>query len=96
MGAEDSQIRNIFLNIGLLLTSLGIIIGIVLSLILYIIHQKWGLVTMPEGSIIDIYPSSLRFWDFIVVSFTVMLIGLLATLGPARRASKINTLIQEG
>ncbi len=96
MGAEDSQIRNIFLNNGLLLTSLGIIIGIVLSLILYIIHQKWGLVTMPEGSIIDIYPSSLRFGDFIVVSFTVMLIGLLATLGPARRAAKINTLIQEG
>jgi len=25
-----------------------------------------------------------------------MLIGLVATLGPARRASKINALIQEG
>jgi lipoprotein-releasing system permease protein len=96
MGATDSQIRNIFLNNGILLTSLGIISGIALSLILYAIHQKWGLVTMPEGSIIDIYPSSLRFGDFVIVSATVMFIGLLATLGPARRAAKINTLIQEG
>ncbi len=96
MGAEDYQIRNIFLNNGILLTSLGIIIGIALSILLYIIHQKWGLVTMPEGSIIDIYPSSLRLGDFVIVSATVMLIGLVATLGPARRASKINALIQEG
>ena len=88
MGAEDSQIQNIFLNNGILLTSLGIIIGIILSIVLYIIHQKWGLVTMPPGSIIDIYPSSLRFGDFITVSFTVMLIGLIATLGPVRRATK--------
>jgi len=96
MGAENHQIRNIFLNNGLMLTLLGLILGIILSIVLYIIHQKWGIVTMPPGSIIEIYPASLRFLDFIVVSITVMLIGLLASWGPARRASKIQAVFQEG
>ncbi len=96
MGAENHQIRNIFLNNGLLLTLLGLILGIILSIVLYVIHQKWGIVTMPPGSIIDIYPASMRFPDFIVVSIVVVLIGLLASWGPARRASKIQAIFQEG
>ena len=95
MGIENFQIRNIFLFNGLLLTGLGLIAGIILSIVLYLIHQKWGIVTMPPGSIIDIYPASLRFFDFIIVSITVLIIGLLASVGPAQRASKITTLIQD-
>lgn len=96
MGAENFQIRNIFLNNGLMLTAFGLIVGIILSILIYAFHQTWGIVTMPPGSIIDIYPASLRFSDFIVVSITVLLIGLLASWGPARRASKIETIFTEG
>ena len=96
MGAENGQIRNIFLFNGLLLTLLGLFIGIILSVVLYVIHQKWGIVTMPPGSIIDIYPASLRFPDFIVVSITVLIVGFLASWGPSQRASKISTIFQQG
>ena len=96
MGAENTQIRNIFLGNGLMLTFLGLIIGIVLSLVLYFIHQTWGIVTMPPGSIIDIYPASIRFLDFVSVSIVVLIIGFFASLGPALRASKIQTIFQEG
>jgi len=94
MGTENSQIRNIFLSNGFLLTSFGLIIGMVLSIILYIVHQNWGIVMMPPGSIVDIYPVSIRFVDFVVVGITVISIGLLASWGPAMRASRISTVIQ--
>ncbi|MEM6966304.1 MAG: FtsX-like permease family protein [Bacteroidota bacterium] len=96
MGAEDQQIRNIFLSNGLMLSAFGLIMGMILSVTLYGIHQTWGIVTMPPGAVIDIYPASMRFPDFIVVAVTVMFIGLVASWGPALRASKIPTIFQEG
>ena len=96
MGAENHQIRNIFLNNGLMLTLIGLFLGIILSILLYVIHKNWGIVTMPPGSIIDIYPASMRFTDFIIVSITVIVLGILASLGPAQRAAKIQTIFQEG
>ena len=96
MGAENFQIRNIFLGNGLLLTCLGLIIGIILSIVLYNIHQIWGIVTMPPGSIIDIYPASMRIPDFFTVSITVLFIGFLASWGPAQRAARIPAIFNEG
>ena len=95
MGAEAHQIRNIFLINGLLLSGLGLVIGIVLALTLYYIHQTWGIVTMPPGSIIEIYPAAIRFPDFIITAITVLVIGFLAAWSPAKKAAGIPALIQE-
>ena len=94
MGAESKQIRNIFLINGLLMSALGLVIGIVLALTLYYIHQTWGIVMMPPGSIIDIYPASIRFPDFIITAITVLVIGFLAAWNPAQKAAGIPALIQ--
>ena len=95
MGMESSQIRNIFLLNGLLMSGLGLIIGMVLALVLYFIHQTWGIIMMPPGSIIDIYPTAIRFPDFVLTAITVLVIGFLVSWSPAQKAAGIPALIQE-
>ena len=97
MGAQDSIIRNIFLNEGLLLCSLGLILGFLLALILYLFHiyTEGGVVPLPPGFATDRYPIALKMIDFIVVAITVMVIGLLASLPAAFRAIRVETAMKE-
>jgi lipoprotein-releasing system permease protein len=95
MGAQNNTIRNIFLNEGALLSGLGIGVGIILALLIFIVQKTFGLVGMPGSFAVDSYPISLRFGDFIVVGLTVLGIGLLASLLPALRARQIPTISKE-
>ena len=95
MGAPEQMIRNIFLNEGLLLCLLGLIIGITVAILLYIIQTTVGIITIPAGFVVDTYPISMRFPDFFVVTITVLIIGLLASLPPALSASRVPAIIQE-
>jgi lipoprotein-releasing system permease protein len=97
MGATDKLIRNIFLNEGLLLCGLGLISGFLLAVIAYILHvyTEGGLVPLPPGFATDRYPVALKWTDFIVVAFTVSIIGLLASIPAAMRAMKVETSMRE-
>jgi lipoprotein-releasing system permease protein len=90
MGADTKTIRNIFLNQGLLLCLLGLLLGFLLALILFYIQMKTNhpILRLPDGFAIDRYPLNLRLIDFIVVATTVLGIGTLASLPPAIRATK--------
>lgn len=95
MGATDNSVKNIFLNVGILITLLGIAIGIILALLLYFLQVNYGLISIAEGFIIDSYPIELKITDFVIVFFTVFVIGLLASLGPAAKAKNIPAFIRE-
>lgn len=95
MGATDGLIRRIFLLEGLLLTLLGMAIGLALAIILYVIQKEYGIVTIPEGFLVDSYPIAMRASDFIPITLTVMGIGLLASLLPARRAAQVPAFLRE-
>jgi lipoprotein-releasing system permease protein len=95
MGATDGLIRRIFLLEGLLLTLLGMAIGLALAIILYVIQKEYGIVTIPEGFLVDSYPIAMRASDFIPITLTVMGIGLLASLLPARRAVQVPAFLRE-
>jgi len=94
MGADNPTIRNIFLSEGLLLCLLGIVIGFVLAIFLYLIQTNYGIVPIPDGFVISSYPISMRFWDFLIVGLTVITIGVLASVPPALRAQRITALIK--
>jgi lipoprotein-releasing system permease protein len=89
MGADRSVIRKIFLSEGLLLALLGNGAGILLSLILYWLQVNYKLVPL-EGAtfLIDYYPVKLVVGDFVLVTITVFIIGILASWYPASRAAK--------
>lgn len=95
MGAKDTVIRNIFLNEGLLLSIIGLLAGFVLAVIIYLVQKNVGIVSLPGNSIIQNYPMSLRSFDFITVSLTVLSIGFIASIIPALRAQSIPTIIGE-
>jgi lipoprotein-releasing system permease protein len=95
MGADDSTVRRIFLAEGLLLTFLGLGIGIVLAIVIYIIQKTWGIVTIPQGFLVDTYPIAMRLSDFVPIVLTVLGIGYLAALLPAKRAGRVPAFHRE-
>ncbi len=95
MGADKPLIRNIFLSEGLLMCLLGIAIGFLLAIILYVVQKNFGIVPIPDGFVINSYPISMRFFDFLVVAITVITIGLLASFPPAWRAQRISAMVRE-
>jgi len=95
MGATDATVHRIFLFEGFLLTLLGMGIGLLLAIGLYIAQKNWGIVTIPEGFLVDSYPIAMRTSDFLPVTLTVLGIGFFASLLPARRAAQVPAFLRE-
>ncbi|MCB9305301.1 MAG: ABC transporter permease [Lewinellaceae bacterium] len=95
MGATDRTVHRIFLLEGLLLTLLGMAIGFVLAIALYAIQKTYGIITIPQGFLVESYPIAMRVGDFIPVVITVIGIGLLAALLPAQRAVRVPAFLRE-
>jgi len=96
MGATATMVRNIFLSEGVLLSLLGIFIGFAIAITACVLQQQFGFITLQGGDafLIEAYPVEMQLWDFIIVFITVLLIGTLAALLPAMRASRINSIIR--
>lgn len=95
MGTPDRKIIQIFLNEGILICGLGMLIGFLIAIVIYIIHKQVGIIPIPEGFIIDAYPAKMKIFDFLIVAITVMTIGVLASLAPAINAAKIPAIFKE-
>ena len=95
MGATNETIRNIFMNQGFLLCSLGMVFGFIIAIALYLLQTTYGIVPIPQGFVVNAYPISMRFIDFTIVAITVLVIGLLASVLPALKASRISALVRE-
>jgi lipoprotein-releasing system permease protein len=95
MGLTKKSIKNIFLMLGLLVTSIGLILGIIIGLILYYLQKNYGIIGIPDSFLVDAYPIALVWTDFIVVICTVLVIGLLASLLPSYRAGKVEAFIRQ-
>ena len=87
MGAQRSTVRGIFLGLGLLLSSVGAALGLGLAIGIYVLQKQFGIVRVPEGLVVSAYPIEMRPLDVLVVTVTVLVIGLVASLPAARRAS---------
>ncbi len=95
MGASDNLIRNIFLRLGMRLSIFGVLIGFAFALVVYWIQKTYGIIGIPGTFTISNYPISLQWFDFVAVTFTVLGVGFLASLMPARRAKNEPALIRE-
>ncbi len=99
LGAKDRQIRAIFLWYGLIGGLIGSLIGMVLGVLVSL-----NLTTLIKGLeviighpilsgdvyFIDFLPSELHVMDVVYVLFTTVILSLLASWYPARRASKLD------
>lgn len=95
MGATPTDVRKIFMRSGWMICFLGLTIGIILAVGFYILQKQFGIVPIPEGFVVDSYPIELRWIDLVIVAITVFVIGTLAALLPARKASRIAAFIRK-
>jgi lipoprotein-releasing system permease protein len=88
LGANNNFIQKIFLNEGFLLGILGGTVGIILAIIICWLQVKYKLVPLQGGSfLIDYYPVKLIAKDFLLVLFTILIVTLLASWFPSRKAA---------
>ena len=91
LGANDSQIRQIFLFEGWLISGIGALLGIVGGLALCWAQIRFGFVKLgaSEGSfVVDAYPVSIQATDILLTFLTVLLVGLIAVWLPVRRMTR--------
>ncbi len=91
MGATNRGIMAIFMLQGLFIGIIGTLIGVGSGYLLNNILDKYEIIKLPA----DVYylshlPVKMKLFDFLVVSFSAIIISFLATLYPARQAAKLN------
>lgn len=85
LGADDFLIRHIFACEGMLVSGIGAIVGIVLGVVLCLLQEHFGLISLGGDTaayIINAYPVELHWLDVLWSAITVFAIGLLATIYP--------------
>jgi lipoprotein-releasing system permease protein len=88
LGADNQFIQKIFLSEGILLALLGGAAGILLAVIICWLQVKYKLVALQGDSfLIDYYPVKLVPADFILVLSTILIVALLASWLPSRKAA---------
>ncbi len=90
MGANNTLISRIFLFEGWMISVIGAFSGVILGVLLCFLQQKFGFIKLGSGggiAIVDAYPVVVSFSDVCFVLATVLIIGLLAALYPARYLS---------
>lgn len=91
LGANEKQITRVFLFEGRMISVIGAIVGIGLGLLLCLLQQQFGLVSMGGGNdafVVSAYPVSVHYTDVLIIFLTVIAAGWLAVYYPVRALSK--------
>ena len=93
LGANDETITRIFLFEGCLISFFGAMVGVVLGVVLCLVQQEFGLISLGTGDsagafVVDAYPVSVHLSDVLLVLGTVLLISFLAVQYPVRYLSR--------
>ena len=79
-GATERKIRNLFFYKSMLTNIMGIFIGMAIGLLLALLQQNFGFISMGNGSfILNSYPVLVKLTDVFLVIITVLSIGLIAS-----------------
>ncbi|PWT76447.1 MAG: ABC transporter permease [Bacteroidetes bacterium] len=88
MGANNNYVQRIFLSEGLLLALVGGVIGILLAVAICWLQVRYHLVPLQgESFLISYYPVKLVPTDFLLVLSTILVVALLASWLPSRKAA---------
>jgi lipoprotein-releasing system permease protein len=75
LGTTIQEIKNIFVYQGFLLTFFGMLVGLILGIILVFLQDTFGLFMITESLP---YPVEFQFYNFIIVIFTITVLGFVA------------------
>lgn len=90
MGATASAVRRIFMLQGAIIGAVGTSLGYVLGIILALLLKKYQFIELPpDVYMMDTLPVIIDPLDLAVIGFVSMLMCFLATIYPARQASRL-------
>jgi lipoprotein-releasing system permease protein len=89
LGADNKLVYRIFLFEGCLISFIGALVGVVLGLVLCLIQQEFGILSLGNGDmagafVVDAYPVSVQLGDVCLVLITVLLVSFLSVQYPVR------------
>jgi lipoprotein-releasing system permease protein len=91
MGATNKSIRKIFVFKGIVIGSIGTIFGVCLGFILCTVLKYYQFIELPgDVYYITTLPVKLELLDVVMIASAAMTISFLATIYPARQASKLD------
>lgn len=79
LGGDNSLVRRIFVGEGMLLTSVGCSIGILLGVGFALGQQHFGWIKIPGSMILESYPVELNIQSVVVVALLVIALGWIVT-----------------
>jgi lipoprotein-releasing system permease protein len=94
MGFSAGGIRALFIKVGLFIGLYGYIIGSVFALVIYRLHKKFHLITVPGAYSMDAFPLEIKWLDFVLVAITVALTAFIASLLPSARAAAVSAFVK--
>lgn len=89
MGCTPADIKNIFIRQGFYIGLFGCAIGGGLGLLLSWLQKQYGLIKLSSAFIIDAYPVRIEMLDVSIILAGSLLLCLLASWYPARRAATV-------
>lgn len=90
MGATRGMIRRIFMLQGTIIGIVGTLLGYILGISIALLLQRYQFIKLPPGVYtLDHLPVLLNWLDIVIVGAAAMTLCFLATLYPARQASRL-------
>ena len=93
-GATKAMIKKIFLLEGWLISIIGFGIGLLVSIVFYILQKTIGIITIPDGYNISAYPMEMELGDITIVMITVFTLGIVASIPAAMRAGQVSAYVR--
>ncbi len=87
MGASKRLIKKIFFAEGILINAIGAGGGLLLGTVICLLQQYVGLLKL-GGGIVEYYPVEIQPLDFMLIAFTVMVIGGFSSYFPVKLLTK--------
>lgn len=98
LGMQENKIKNIIVGEGLLISSIGSFIGIGVGVMLCLLQYYYGFIKLGgKGAtfVVDSYPIKIEVFDVIITFAVAIVIGILASVYPARTALRIENIREE-
>ncbi|MFN3568080.1 MAG: FtsX-like permease family protein [Caldimicrobium sp.] len=91
LGATSKNILKVFFLAGVFLSGLGVLLGLIIGSLIAIFLSKYPVVKLPgEVYPVEYMPISLQVFDLMLISGTALIISILASLYPAKKASRFH------
>lgn len=91
LGATNSLLRRLFLNLSVFIIGKGIFIGNVIGLVLIFLQQQYGVIKLDaENYYVDQVPADINWLYFVLINIATVIISVLVLILPSYLVSRIH------